>query len=227
MAKAPVPGLAKTRLAHGVGAVAAADLAAAALLDTLDTCEAFAPKSARLIAIVGDLRRGRQGAEISRRLGSWRVIGQSGTTFAARLVRAHFDAARLWGDSVPLVQIGTDTPQVSLSDLFALADAVTGPAGPRSDAALGPAADGGWWGLATRRAGYVDQLADVPMSQPDTARRTLEALGAAGAAVSVVHELVDVDTVEDAILVAAHAEQTRFAHCLNQVLAGAELSRAL
>ena len=36
VAKAPVPGLAKTRLAASIGAEAAADVAAAALLDTLD-----------------------------------------------------------------------------------------------------------------------------------------------------------------------------------------------
>ena len=36
VAKAPVPGFAKTRVAESVGPVAAADLAAAALLDTLD-----------------------------------------------------------------------------------------------------------------------------------------------------------------------------------------------
>ena len=36
VAKAPVPGLAKTRLARTLGAETAADLAAAALLDTLD-----------------------------------------------------------------------------------------------------------------------------------------------------------------------------------------------
>ena len=40
VAKAPVPGLAKTRLARTLGAEAAADLAAAALLDTLDAVAA-------------------------------------------------------------------------------------------------------------------------------------------------------------------------------------------
>ncbi|MBV8964573.1 MAG: glycosyltransferase, partial [Mycobacteriaceae bacterium] len=35
VAKAPVPGVAKTRLAQGVGPYLAADIAAAALLDTL------------------------------------------------------------------------------------------------------------------------------------------------------------------------------------------------
>ena len=40
VAKSPVPGLAKTRLAATLGNAAAADIAAAALLDTLDAVSA-------------------------------------------------------------------------------------------------------------------------------------------------------------------------------------------
>ena len=42
IAKAPVPGLAKTRLGAAVGMDVAAELAAAALLDTVRTCAATA-----------------------------------------------------------------------------------------------------------------------------------------------------------------------------------------
>ncbi|MDQ3481533.1 MAG: DUF2064 domain-containing protein [Actinomycetota bacterium] len=217
LAKAPVPGVAKTRLAQGVGVQVAADLAAAALLDTLDACAEFAPPAARLIALAGDMRLAQRGAEISRQLQSWRVVSQSGATFAERLVRAHHDAALLWGGDVPVVQIGMDTPQLRACDLAALADAVADASSTCLDAALGPAADGGWWGLATRRAGYVDQLVDVLMSQPDTARQTLRALVAAGATVGEVHELTDVDTPDDAFVVAAQCSQTRFAQTLSQV----------
>ncbi|MBX9920944.1 MAG: glycosyltransferase, partial [Mycolicibacterium frederiksbergense] len=55
VAKAPVPGLAKTRLAAAVGDMMAADIAAAALLDTLDAVAA-APVSRRVVALTGDLR---------------------------------------------------------------------------------------------------------------------------------------------------------------------------
>ena len=54
VAKAPVPGLAKTRLAASIGDRAAADIAAAALLDTLDAVAA-APVQARVVAMTGDL----------------------------------------------------------------------------------------------------------------------------------------------------------------------------
>jgi len=221
VAKAPVPGEAKTRLGEQLGAVAAADLAAASLLDTLDACEAFAPARARLIALTGDLRSAQRGAEITRRLRSWTVVDQAGATFAERLVRAHRDAATLLGDEVAVVQIGMDTPQLRACDLASLADAVDDFSDTCCDAALGPAADGGWWGLSTRKSGYVDQLVDVPMSRPDTCRETLRALVATGATVGFVHELVDVDSLDDAIVVAAYSQQTRFAQTLREVWGGA------
>ena len=132
-------------------------------------------------------------------------------------MRAHRDAAMIWGESQPLLQIGMDTPQLCAGDLAALAEAVTDTSSMCLDAALGPAADGGWWGLATRRSGYVDQLVDVPMSKPETARETLRALAAAGAKVGQLHALTDVDTLEDAFVVAAQNSQTRFAQTLREV----------
>ena len=54
VAKAPEPGRAKTRLAATVGDQVAADIAAAALLDTLDAV-ADAPVAARVVALTGDL----------------------------------------------------------------------------------------------------------------------------------------------------------------------------
>ena len=54
VAKAPVPGMAKTRLAEAVGPDTAADIAAAALLDTLDAVAA-APVTGRVVAMTGDL----------------------------------------------------------------------------------------------------------------------------------------------------------------------------
>jgi len=53
VAKAPVPGLAKTRLAATIGAEAAADVAAAALLDTLEA--ATASGAGTLVALTGDV----------------------------------------------------------------------------------------------------------------------------------------------------------------------------
>jgi len=56
VAKAPVPGLAKTRIARTVGDARAAELAAAALLDTLDAATASGMRV--VVAMTGDLYAG-------------------------------------------------------------------------------------------------------------------------------------------------------------------------
>ena len=221
VAKAPVPGLAKTRLASAVGEAAAADLAAAALLDSLDAVEAVTTSTTRLVALTGDLGAAARGDEIAARLASWHVVEQRGASFADRLVCAHHDAAAVFGGDVPLVQVGTDTPQITPFDLTALGAAVDPRRSDGCELVLGPATDGGWWGLAARSEGLVDALADVPMSRPDTCDLTQAALSAAGTRVRRLHELTDVDTVDDAFRVAAAAPSTRFAQLLGRVVQGA------
>ena len=73
VAKAPVPGQAKTRLAASVGDQAAADIAAAALLDTLDAVAA-APVAARVVALTGDLDAACRADEIRSRLADFTVV---------------------------------------------------------------------------------------------------------------------------------------------------------
>lgn len=187
VAKAPVPGLAKTRLAATVGVTAAAELAAAALLDTLDavTC---APVERRVVAITGDLRQASRGDEIARRLDEFTVVPQRGSGFAERLANAHADAFA--GD--PVLQIGMDTPQVTADLLAECGRTLTG-----TDAVLGLAADGGWWVLGVTRPSLAECLRTVPMSRPDTGALTLAALRDKGIAVDLVQELADFDTVDD------------------------------
>lgn len=197
VAKAPVPGLAKTRIAATVGPEAAADLAAAALLDTLDvatSCDAGV-----VVAITGDLGSAARGDEIRDALASVSVIQQRGAGLAERLAHAHADAA----GHGPVVQIGMDTPQVTADDLAA-ADAYV-----RSDGAvLGPATDGGWWLLGLDDATRAEFLADIPMSAADTGARTSAALGADRPR---LRELRDMDTWADAVAIAAEVPDRRIA----------------
>ncbi len=211
VAKAPVSGLAKTRLARTLGDAFAADLAAACLLDTIDAVESVTAPHTRLIALTGDLADAARAVEIQRRLSRWQVIDQRGESFAARLVNAHADAARLWGVRSPVVQIGMDTPQVTGADLMVLADAISGGGASEGRFALGPALDGGWWGLASNSATKVAAIAAVPMSRHDTGELTAQALRSTGAPVQLVHELHDVDTIDDARSVARSHPGTRFA----------------
>ena len=67
VAKAPVPGEAKTRLGQVVGAEVAADLAAASLLDTLRACtRAVGTRSKVSGSVRGTLRAARDFARVLR-----------------------------------------------------------------------------------------------------------------------------------------------------------------
>ncbi|WP_102144181.1 TIGR04282 family arsenosugar biosynthesis glycosyltransferase [Mycobacterium hubeiense] len=188
VAKAPVPGHAKTRLAARIGEQAAADIAAAALLDTLDAVAA-APVQSRVVALSGQLDDAVGRAEIEERLTDFTVIPQRGHSFAERLANAHVDAA---GDGVPVLQIGMDTPQVTAGLLAECAAALR-----NNDAVLGMAYDGGWWVLGVTDPAMAECLRAIPMSQSDTGARTLKALQHNGVQVQLVEELADVDTADD------------------------------
>lgn len=198
VAKAPVAGQAKTRLAGGVGDRAAADLAAAALLDTL-TAGADAPR--RVVALTGDLDAAERSAEIRAALDGWTVVPQRGDGFDERLAAAHADAG-----PGPVVQVGMDTPQLTAAQLAGTAAGLAD-----HEAVLGPADDGGWWVLALRDPAAAQALRGVPMSTPTTYADTAAALRAAGLDVGTTVELTDVDTVDDAERVAGSAPATRFA----------------
>jgi uncharacterized protein len=191
VAKAPVVGLAKTRLAPAFGADGAAELAAAALLDTLVAVRG-AEVSARIVALSGDLAEARRGGEITRMLKDFTVIPQRGDGFAERLSAAHGEAGVLTG--TPVLQIGMDTPQVS-SDL--LSDAASSLTDDAVDAVFGPAVDGGWWALGLSDPRLASALVGVPMSHPDTGSRTLAALADRGVVAVHLVKLADVDTADD------------------------------
>ncbi|GEP40054.1 hypothetical protein NPS01_37170 [Nocardioides psychrotolerans] len=199
LAKAPVAGRVKTRLGADVGLDRAADLAAAALLDTI--AAGSAATDHRHLALDGDLAAAVRGDELREALAGWTITPQRGDGFAERLVNAHLDA----GPGV-VVQIGMDTPHASAADLRAAADALGG-----DDVVLGPALDGGWWVLVRRDVSAAAPLAEVEMSTPTTYDDTLAALRASGLRVVTTVALRDVDTVADADAVAALAPGTRFA----------------
>ena len=206
-----MPGQAKTRLAAGVGDRAAADIAAAALLDTLDAV-AEAPVAARVVALTGDLGGASAGDEIRTRLADFTVVPQRGADFAAKLANAHIDAAAAAG-GLSVLQIGMDTPQVTAELIGECARELLA-----ADVVLGLAHDGGWWVLGVTEAAMADCLRAVPMSRSDTGAVTLAALGDTGANVSLVPTLADVDTVDDIDAVRQEcAPDSRFARATREV----------
>ena len=189
VARAPVPGRAKTRLAATLGDGIAAQIAAAALLDTLDAVAAT-PVAARVVALTGEFDDAANAAEIRGRLAAFTVIPQRGNDFADRLANAHTDAAAV--DGHPVLQIGMDTPQVTAK---LLADC--GRRLAEAPAVLGLARDGGWWALGVRTPALAECLRGVPMSQPDTGALTLKALRGNGVSVTLLEEMADFDVVDD------------------------------
>lgn len=192
IAKEPVPGLVKTRLTPPYTPEQAAELAGAALADTLDAVAAT-PAARRTLCLSGSP-------------GPWlpagvQVIGQRGGGLDTRLAHAFTDAYR----GRPMVLVGMDTPQVTPALLGAASAALAS-----SGAVFGPAADGGFWLLGLRRPD-PSLLVGVPMSVPWTGAAQLDRIRTAGLAVHLLPELTDVDTAENVAPVAAAAPAGRFA----------------
>jgi glycosyltransferase A (GT-A) superfamily protein (DUF2064 family) len=222
VAKAPVAGLAKTRLCPPLTHDAAADIAAAALIDTLAAAsEAVQQDRTRIVvSYTGSFTDAARRAELDSALQGCHLVPQSGATFAERLSRAHQDAAD-HRPGLPVVQIGMDTPHVNPTLLVH-----AGLAASRSARAgvLGDAADGGWWLLALANPNAARALATVPMSRQDTGRLSRDALAAVGVELTEAVMLTDVDTWEDAIAVSAENPRGVFARAVRNQLAASRTS---
>ncbi|MCR6032981.1 DUF2064 domain-containing protein [Nocardioides sp. zg-579] len=206
VAKAPVPGRVKTRLAVDIGDEAAAEVAAASLLDTLAACaDAVGPARCHL-AVAGDLDDAVHGERVRRMAAGWRVTPQVGAGFAERLVHAHGEGPG------PVVQVGMDTPQLTPALLLDVVTCLESHPG-----VLGPAEDGGWWVLGLRDPAAAAALGRVEMSTPTTYDDTRAALAGVGVPVAPAAVLRDVDTLADAEAVAAQAPDSRFAHTWREV----------
>lgn len=194
LAKRPVPGRVKTRLCPPCTPERAADIAAAALSDTLAAARS-ATVGRRVLAFDGPST-----------VDGFDVVRQRGDGLGERIANAFSDAAKDNAD--PILQIGMDTPQV---DGALLSTCVARLLGDGTDAVLGPAEDGGWWALGLRDHRNATLVADVPMSTSDTGRLTAAALRAAGLRVAMLPPLRDVDTFADAVEVADLAPHGAFA----------------
>lgn len=203
IAKAPVPGRVKTRLTPPFSPLQAAQLAEAALADTL-AAVARVPAARHVIALDGLPGRWLPAG--------FEVFRQRGYGLDERIAAAFSQAHA--GLAVPVVLIGMDTPQVTAELLeSAICPLVHGTA----DAAFGPADDGGYWLLGLRRPDPL-LVTGVPMSAADTGSVQLARLQRAGLRVHQVQSCTDVDSAADAIAVAAAIPESRFAAVLQAML---------
>lgn len=216
IAKETIPGKVKTRLHPPLSYEEAAEVAAAAIQDTLAAASAV-DVDRRILYFDGNLFP--PGSE------HYEVVPQGTGDLDVRLAHI-FDHC-----TGPTVLIGMDTPQLDaqvLRDMFAqwaaedeAATAYANAGDTDADAGttdvfFGFANDGGFWTLGMREPDG-SLIRGVPMSQDDTGRVQLDRLEAAGLRVSLVPELVDVDTIDDARTVAALAPHTRFADTLRRI----------
>lgn len=191
IAKEPLPGRAKTRLHPPLSLEQAAQLAAAAIDDTLRALEAV-PASRRILLFEGEV--------LPPAVDGYEVMAQGEGTLDERLA-ALFDRV-----DEPLVLVGMDTPQLTAG---LLAEAFT----TDFDAWFGPANDGGFWALGMREP-RGDLIRGVAMSRDDTGALQLARLREAGLSVGMLGALTDVDTIESAREVAKEAPATAFARLL-------------
>ena len=199
IAKAPVPGRVKTRLCPPGTYAQAAEIAAAALADTLAAAGATAAVRHTIV----------HSGQIPVPDG-WHRVPQRGDGLGARLANGFADTARPGTGSL---LIGMDTPQVTPALLGTVAAGLG-----RYDAVLGPAEDGGWWALALRDPADARVLRDVPMSTMDTGTLTVAALRSGGLRVGYGPTLRDVDTAPDAWHVARLCPDTAFAAAVSRNL---------
>jgi rSAM/selenodomain-associated transferase 1 len=199
MAKSPVPGRSKTRLCPPLTPRDAAEVAEAALADTLGA--------------VADTKARRRVLALDGAVGDWLppgfdVITQRGDGLGERLAAALDDVG------APSVLIGMDTPQVTPALLDETMDELMRPG---VDAVLGLALDGGWWGIGLRRP-RTGLFAGVPMSTPLTGARQRRRMHRLGLRTVALPTLRDVDVIEDAVAVAAAVPSSRFARALDLAL---------
>jgi rSAM/selenodomain-associated transferase 1 len=194
IAKAPVPGRSKTRLCPPCTPAEAAELAAAALADTLAVVAAVGARR-RVLALDGELYAVPEGLE---------VIRQRGAGLGERLGQALSEAGG------PALVVGMDTPQLTPALVaHAAARLVRGDV----DAVLGPALDGGYWTIGLR-APDPAVFEGVPMSSTETCTAQVRRLRGLGLRVGALPALRDVDTIDDARAVARIAPDSAFAAAL-------------
>ena len=180
MARAPTYGQGKTRLARDVGRAAALRINRALQAQTLRVVSDL--RWVTVLAVTPYLARHRRLPNVWPH--SAVRVPQGGGDLGDRLARV---MRRVRG---PLVVIGTDCPEMTARDVSDLFRALG-----KAPVAFGSAVDGGFWGLAARRACDVTRaFRGVRWSSAQT-RSDIEAR----LTVRFVHgrTLPDIDTIED------------------------------
>ena len=177
--KAPRPGLVKTRLADVIGPENACD-AYCKLVQNMMNSLAILPHA--------ELRYTPDDAEpeiLQWLYEGWTAVPQGGGGLGERMQRAITEA------QCPVVLIGSDCPEINLTDIAAARGALG-----KKDVVIGPAVDGGYW-LIGLRSPCPALFDGIQWSTRNVLKETLARSEKAGLSVHMLRELADVDTVED------------------------------
>ncbi len=182
--KAPRPGFVKTRLAASVGSEPASRIYMELLQTVLHRVRqvshiqlCFAPSDAC--------------EEVARlRLSpNWELRSQDGGDLGERMFRAFASAFETGSDRVLL--IGTDTPELQVSDLQEAFESLR-----RHDLVLGPAFDGGYW-LIGLKVPQPQLFKGIDWSTDRVFAETVRRAQHHGLKTHLLRVLADIDTVED------------------------------
>jgi rSAM/selenodomain-associated transferase 1 len=196
IAKDPRPGRSKTRLCPPCLPAQAADLAEAALRDTLEVVRSVGAHR-HVLLLDGDDTRWREAG--------FEILAQRGAGLDERLEHGFAEVG------CPALLVGMDTPQLTGELLREGLDALGGHA-----AVLGPACDGGYWSVGMS-APAPGAFRGVAMSTQDTLTRQRERFDELGLSTYEQATLRDIDTIADAHAVAAEIPGSRFAAALREL----------
>lgn len=208
--KAPLLGLVKTRLAAAIGP----DLALGAYR-AMVACVLGAAAASGLPATVhfAPADRERETRALCGPCGAYhaQVAGDLGARMAAAMAWTYSRGAG------SVVVLGGDLPLLTGEILRQAARELA-----RNDAVLGPAEDGGYYLLGLRRGAFGPHVfRDMPWSTETVAKRTRDALEAAGTPPVLLPVLPDCDTVADLRRLALSPLRERLAGTpMNDFLAG-------
>lgn len=202
IAKSPVAGLVKTRLCPPCSEDQAAQVARAALADSLGAADDVARRAGarRVLLLDGDPQAWMPA--------DFEVVAQRGVGLAERLSNGFVDLG-------PGVIVGMETPHV----LTALTDALRW--AERGVDTIGLATDGGYWmiGLCAASAAVAPALFHgVPMSRSHSGLAQLRRMHTSGCAVRLLPIARDLDTIADLRAVAASGRDGELVRKASEVL---------
>jgi rSAM/selenodomain-associated transferase 1 len=189
MARAPVPGRCKTRLAASVGDSRAAELCRVMLLDTLASIERTFARS-RLVVMAAPEH---DGPAILRTLAPsrWEIVEQKGEDLGMRLAHA-FRA--LGAGSGPTALVDSDSPTASWESAERALLRLRGP----RQVCMGPCVDGGYWLIAMTTI-VLGILEGISWSTPTVAADTRARCAALGLTLEELPMGRDVDGPDDLV----------------------------